>query len=55
MRKKAPLEDNVEIDELMARHAWSLDIGDFDGYADCFCADGWLSTGRRAAVTVVQD
>jgi hypothetical protein len=39
---KVPLEDRVEIEELMARYAWALDIGDFEGYAATFCADGWL-------------
>ena len=41
-KPKVPLEDRVEIEELMARYAWALDTGDFDGYADCFHADGWL-------------
>jgi 3-phenylpropionate/cinnamic acid dioxygenase small subunit len=41
-RPKVPLEDRVEIEELMARYAWALDTGDFDGYADCFHPDGWL-------------
>ena len=26
----------------MARYAWTLDTGDFDGYAACFTEDGWL-------------
>ncbi len=42
MALKVPLEDRVEIEELMARYAWALDIGDFEGYAATFCADGWL-------------
>ena len=42
---KVPLEDRVEIEELMARYAWALDTGDLDGYADCFHPDGWLEGG----------
>ncbi len=42
MKRKVPLEDRVEIEELMARYAWALDTGDFEGYAACFTADGWL-------------
>ena len=42
MAIKVPLEDRVEIEELMARYAWALDTGDFEGYAACFTADGWL-------------
>jgi len=42
MALKVPLEDRVEIEELMARYAWTLDTGDFDGYANCFAEDGWL-------------
>lgn len=42
MTLKVPLEDRVEIEELMARYAWALDTGDFEGYAACFTEDGWL-------------
>ncbi len=42
MALKVPLEDRVEIEELMARYAWTLDTGDFEGYAACFTEDGWL-------------
>lgn len=42
MKAKVSLEDRVEIDELMARYCWTLDVGDFEGYADCFAEDGWL-------------
>ncbi|MBT2186743.1 nuclear transport factor 2 family protein [Sphingobium nicotianae] len=42
MALKVPLEDRVEIEELMARYAWALDTGDFEGYAMCFTEDGWL-------------
>ena len=43
MKAKVALEDRVEIDELMARYCWALDIGDFEGYAATFAEDGWLS------------
>lgn len=42
MALKVALEDRVEIEELMARYAWALDTGDFEGYAACFTDDGWL-------------
>jgi len=42
MKNKVALEDRVEIEELMARYAWALDLGDFEGYAACFTEDGWL-------------
>jgi len=42
MKPRVPLEDRVEIQELMARYAWSLDTGDFEGYAACFTEDGWI-------------
>ncbi len=42
MKPKVALEDRVEIEELMARYAWALDTGDFEGYAACFTQDGWL-------------
>jgi hypothetical protein len=34
--------DRLEIHELTARYAWSLDTGDEDGFVDCFCTDGEL-------------
>ena len=40
---KVALEDRVEVEELMARYCWSLDTGDFEGYAACFAEDGWLA------------
>lgn len=42
MKAKIPLEDRAEIEELIARYAWALDTGDFDGYADCFTEDCWI-------------
>jgi hypothetical protein len=34
--------DRIEIHELTARYAWSLDTGDEDAFVDCFCRDGEL-------------
>jgi hypothetical protein len=34
--------DRLEIQDLTARYAWSLDTGDEDGFAACFCRDGEL-------------
>lgn len=34
--------DRLEIHELTARYAWSLDTGDEDAFVDCFCRDGEL-------------
>lgn len=34
--------DRVEIHELLARYAWSLDTGDEQGFVDCFAPDGEL-------------
>lgn len=34
--------DRLEIHELTARYAWSLDTGDVEGFVDCFCRDGEL-------------
>lgn len=34
--------DRLEIHELTARYAWSLDTGDEDGFAACFSRDGEL-------------
>jgi len=34
--------DRLEIHELTARYAWSLDTGDEDAFVDCFCHDGEL-------------
>jgi hypothetical protein len=42
MALKVSLEDRAEIEDLMARYAWALDVGDFEGYAATFCEDGWL-------------
>ncbi|BAK68027.1 hypothetical protein SLG_33520 [Sphingobium sp. SYK-6] len=42
MALRVSLEHRAEIEDLMARYAWALDTGDFEGYAACFCEDGWL-------------
>jgi hypothetical protein len=34
--------DRLEIHELTARYAWSLDTGDADAFVNCFCRDGEL-------------
>ncbi len=34
--------DRLEIHELVARYAWSLDTGDEEGFVACFCRDGEL-------------
>lgn len=34
--------DRLEIHELAARYAWSLDTGDETAFIDCFCRDGEL-------------
>lgn len=34
--------DRIEIHELLARYAWSLDMADEDGFVACFAADGEL-------------
>jgi hypothetical protein len=34
--------DRLEIHELVARYAWSLDTGDPDAFVGCFCRDGEL-------------
>ncbi len=39
MKPKIALEDRVEIQELIARYAWALDIGDEAAYLDCFLPD----------------
>jgi hypothetical protein len=36
------VSDRVEIQELTARYAWSLDTGDEDAFVNCFCRDGEL-------------
>lgn len=34
--------DRLEIHELVARYAWSLDTGDEDAFVACFCGNGEL-------------
>jgi hypothetical protein len=42
MRARIPVEDRLDLHELIARYAWALDTGDADGYVDCFFEDGWI-------------
>ncbi len=42
MRPKVSVEDRLELQDLIARYAWSLDTGDVEGYVDCFFEDGWI-------------
>ena len=42
MRAAFAPADRLEIHELIARYAWSLDTGDEDAFVDCFCRDGSL-------------
>lgn len=35
-------QDRLDIQELMARYAWSLDTGDADGFVQCFATQGEL-------------
>jgi hypothetical protein len=42
MNSNFGVSDRVEIQELTARYAWSLDTGDEDAFVDCFCHDGEL-------------
>ena len=50
--------DRLEIQELLARYAWSLDTGDEEAFVACFCEDGELvwdvfrtrSMARRARI-----
>ena len=34
--------DRIEIQELLARYAWSLDTGDEESFLSCFCREGAL-------------
>ncbi len=36
---KLPVEDRLDIQELFARYAWALDLGDAEGVLDCFTDD----------------
>ncbi|HLH68933.1 MAG TPA: nuclear transport factor 2 family protein [Candidatus Dormibacteraeota bacterium] len=39
---KLSVEDRLDIQELFARYAWSLDTGDLEGVLACFVEDGAL-------------
>ena len=36
------VEERLDIQELFANYCWSLNIGDAEGYVECFARDGWL-------------
>ena len=40
LKNKLPVEDRLDIQELFARYAWSLDLGDAEGVLSCFTDDG---------------
>ncbi len=42
MKRKIPVEDRLDLNDLIARYAWALDVGDMDGYVDCFVEDAWV-------------
>src|ERR1035441_4863836 len=39
---KLSVEDRLDIQELFAKYAWSIDMGDIDGIVACFAEDGSL-------------
>src|ERR1035441_11069326 len=39
---KLSAEDRLDIQELFAKYAWSIDMGDIDGIVACFAEDGSL-------------
>ena len=39
---KIPVEDRLDIHDLIARYAWALDVGDEAGYLDCFLPDATM-------------
>ena len=41
-KPKLPVEDRLEITDLIARYAWALDTGDVEAYLDCFVEDAWM-------------
>jgi hypothetical protein len=36
------VEDRLDIQELFAKYAWGIDMGDIDGVLACFAEDGYL-------------
>jgi 3-phenylpropionate/cinnamic acid dioxygenase small subunit len=46
-KAKIPVEDRLDILELIARYAWALDIGDIDGYLACFTEDAYIDHGPQ--------
>ncbi len=35
-------EDQIAVQQVIARYAWALDTGDVEGFVGCFCTDGTL-------------
>jgi len=59
---KLAVEDRLDIQELFARYAWALDLGDSDGVLDTFTEDGCLDhlwqgklEGREAIGKALQE
>ena len=42
MTSKIPVEDRLDLHDLIARYAWALDTGDMEGYLGCFTEDAWM-------------
>ncbi len=42
MSQKIPLEDRLDVHDMIARYAWALDVGDEAGYLDCFLPDATM-------------
>ena len=41
-QSKLPVEDRLDIQELFAKYAWAIDMGDIDAVVACFAEDGYL-------------
>jgi len=39
VKRKIPVEDRLDLHDMIARYAWALDVGDVEGYLDCFVED----------------
>ncbi len=37
---KVSVEDRFDLTDLISRYCWALDMGDVEGYLDCFTEDG---------------
>jgi len=38
--RKLSVEDRLDLQELLAKYCWALDLGDADGFVNCFTEDG---------------